>query len=511
MSPPAAAQPSQPALSQKDKNAVIWGAMLALFLSALDQTIVATALPSIAADLGDFQLIAWVVTAYLLTSTAATPVLGKLSDLYGRRAIIHLCLAIFLVGSVLCSLSQSMLMLILARALQGVGGGGLITMVQTIVADVVSPRERGRYSGYFSAVWAGSALLGPTLGGFLTHYASWPWIFWINLPLGLLSFVIVDRVLKRLPKVTRPARIDWFSILCFAGGATGLLLALTWGGVRHPWTSLPVLAAIGGALLLGTIFILRQRSAVEPIIPPHFLTDSVVRPLLLAIFLVFGSYLAVTVLTPTFLQVALGVPSDQVGLLMIPMMLSTTLTAGLAGRWVSRSGLYKRPPMIGLPIAIVALLAVAALAAFSPTADPMVTAVLLMLVGFGIGPIFPITMVAAQNAVQRRDLGAVGGSIGFSRALGGAVATAAASTLVLRLIALWSPDIDGLAGLQDLARHPLDAQGRAVVAQAFAVLYLSVACSIAIGLFCFARVEARPLAGPEASRPPVPAPPKAAE
>lgn len=509
--PTAQIHPAPPSLSQRDKNTIILGSMLALFLSALDQTIVATALPSIAADLGDFQLIAWVVTAYLLTSTTATPVLGKLSDLYGRRAIIHLCLGIFLVGSVLCALAPSMLVLILARALQGIGGGGMITMVQTIVADVVSPRERGRYSGYFSAVWAGSALLGPTLGGLLTHYASWPWIFWINLPLGLLSFVIVERVLKRLPKVTRPARIDWFSILCFAASATALLLALTWGGVRFSWGSLPVLAALGGALVLGLFFLLRQRRAAEPIIPPHFFADSVVGPLLLSIFLIFGSYLAVSVLTPTFLQVALDVPSSGVGLLMIPMMLATTLSAGLAGRWVSRVGHYKRPPLIGLPVAIVSLLGVAALAAFDQPASPGLMAALLALVGLGIGPIFPITMVAAQNAVQRRDLGAVGGSIGFSRALGGAVATAAGSTLVLRLIALWLPGTDGLSGLEDLARHPLDAAGRAAVSDSFAVLYLTVAVIITIGLAFFIRVEARPLAGPEALRPPPEAAPKPAE
>ena len=506
--PAAPVHPAPPQLTQKEKSTVVLGAMLALFLSALDQTIVATALPTIAGELGDFHLLGWVVTAYLMTSMAATPVLGKLSDLYGRRIIIHLCLAIFLLGSVLCAVAPSMLGLILARALQGIGGGGLITMVQTIVADVVSPRERGRYSGYFSAVWAGSALLGPTLGGLLTHYASWPWIFWINLPLGLLSFLIVDRVLKRLPKVTRPARIDWFSILCFAGGATALLLALTWGGVTHPWLSLPVLGTAAGALLLWLVFALRQRGSPEPLIPPHFLKDRVVGPLLLTIFLIFGSYLAVSVLTPTYFQVALGVASAEVGLLMIPMMLATTLSAGFAGRWVSKTGRYKRPPLLGLPLAIAALLTLAALAG---SANPALAAGLLALVGLGIGPIFPITMVAAQNAVQRRDLGAVGGSIGFARALGGAVMTAAASTLVLRLIALWLPETAGLGGLEDLARHPLDGSGQAAVADAFAVLYLVVAVLLVVGTLCFLRVEDRQLAGPEAQQPAAPPVPKPAE
>lgn len=492
-------QAELPALTVKQKNVVVAGAMLALFLAALEQTIVATALPSIAGDLGDFHLLAWIVTAYLLTSTAATPVLGKLSDLYGRRLVTHLCLAVFVVGSVLCALADSMLLLILARALQGVGGGGLMVMAQTIVADVVTPRERGRYSGYFSAVWAGAALLGPSLGGLLTYYISWHWIFWINLPLSLAAFLVIDRVLKRLPRISRPAVIDWFSILCFVLSATALLLVLNWGGIAYSWFSATVLLTALATLLLGAVFVLRQRLAKEPVFPPHFVSDKVLAPILLAIFLVFGIYLALAVLTPTFLQVALGVPTDEVGLLMIPMMLSTPISATLAGHYISRTGLYKRPPLIGMPCSILALLVLAFLAEGAP---PLLIALLLMLVGFGLGPIFPVSVVAAQNAVARRDLGAISGAIGFARALGAALATAVASTLVLRLIALWLPGAEGLSGLEDLARHPLDAAGRGVVADAFSVFYLAAAGVIAIGLLVFARVEARPLAGPPGGRPP---------
>ena len=186
-------------LSPSDVRAVVIGALLALFLSALDQTIVATALPPIAADLGGFTLISWVVTAYLLTSTCVTPIVGKLSDLYGRRRILNICLVLFMIGSALCALAPSMPLLILFRALQGLGGGGLLTVGQTVIADVVSPRERGRYAGHFAVVWGSASVLGPTAGGLLTQYYGWPWIFWINIPFGLLALLIADRALRKLP------------------------------------------------------------------------------------------------------------------------------------------------------------------------------------------------------------------------------------------------------------------------------------------------------------------------
>lgn len=480
-------------LSPSEVRTIVLGAMMALFLSALDQTIVATAIPSIGADLGDFQLVSWIVTAYLLTSTCATPILGKLSDIYGRRTIMRLCLAVFVIGSVACALSSSMVALIVARAVQGLGGGGLITMAQTIVADVVAPRERGRYGAYFSSVWAGSALLGPTLGGFLTEYASWHWIFWINLPLGLVTLLTMDRLLRRLELQRRVVKIDYASIVVFSLGSTALLLALSWGGTTYPWASPQILVAALVAIVFGTVFAVRQRRLAEPIIPPRFVTDPVVGPILLSIFLVFGAYLAIAVLAPIFLQVALNRPASEVGLLMIPLMLSTTLTAFVSGRYISRTGTYKRPPMVGLPIAIVTLLLLAYLAMTGTSA--LVIAILLLIVGLGIGPIFPVANVAAQNAVARTDLGAISGSISFARALGGAIATAGASTLVLSLISRWLPASEHFSGLQDLVRRPLTEVERIDVSTAFGVLFASVAGALALGLLAFSRMEHRPLRG----------------
>jgi len=491
--PPDSAEPSpasqSPAgLSHAEIRAVIWGAMLALFLSALDQTIVATALPAIARDLGDIQLIGWVVTAYLLTSTSATPILGKLSDQLGRRVVTHLCLATFLVGSVLCALAPDMLTLVLARALQGIGGGGLITMSQALVADVVSPRERGRYSGIISGVWAAAAVLGPTLGGFLTQYISWHWIFWINLPLGLVAFLVIDRQLRRLQLNRRKARIDYPAIGLFVVVTTAFLLALSWAGIPGRLWSAETLVAFAIFLAGGTVLLFHQRVAAEPIIPPRFLADRVVGPLLAAIFLVFGSYLGAVVLMPTYLQVALGASPDQTGLLMIPMMVSGTFSAWRAGVWASKTGRYKGPPLFSIPFSVAAMLALGFL---STELTPFEAAMLFMLMGLGLGPIFPMTMIAAQNAVQRHDLGAVSGSVGFSRALGGAVFTAAASALVLGLLAR---RLEGhLESLDELTQRSLGAVERLAVAETFAVLFYATAGALALGLLLFARVEVREL------------------
>src|SRR6516165_9412045 len=240
-------------LSPAEVRVIVIGALLALFLSALDQTIVATALPPIAADLGGFTLISWVVTAYLLTSTCITPIVGKLSDLYGRRRILNLSLILFMIGSALSALAPSMPLLILFRAIQGLGGGGLLTVGQTVIADVVSPRERGRYAGYFAIVWGSASVLGPTVGGVLTQYYGWPWIFWINLPFGLLALAIADKALRKLPVEPHRSPIDPAGILLLSIATLAFLLLLSLGGKALAWTApatlmLAALAATAGAL-----------------------------------------------------------------------------------------------------------------------------------------------------------------------------------------------------------------------------------------------------------------------
>ncbi len=477
-------------LTEPEVRAAIAGAMTMMFLAALETTIVSTALPSIAADLGDVHLLSWVVTAYLLTSTCITPIAGKLGDLYGRRRLLHVALAVFLIGSVLCALSTSMLGLALARALQGIGGGALITSAQAAVADVVAPRERGRYSAYFSIVWGSSSLLGPSLGGIMAQHLGWPSIFWLNLPIGVAALLFSDRALRRLPIQGRKAPFDWLSIVLLAIGSVVLLLALSLGGTRHSWTSPEMLAGLAAGIGLLVAFGLRQGRIAEPILPPRFLSDRVVGPTLAGIFLAFGAYLVVAVLAPTFYQVGLQIPAATVGFLMMPMMISSTMTAWLAGRYTKTHGRYRLPPFLGLPIAAASL---AALALFAGQVSALEATVILTIFGFGIGPIFPVTMVAAQNAVERRDIGAVTGAIGFARALGAAILIAAASALVLSLIVAWVPGTAGLSSLDELVRHPLPDPARIEVARAFGVMFWAVVAVLLAALAVFVMVEHRPL------------------
>lgn len=476
--------------SQRDVNVIVAGAMLTLFLAALDQTIVATALTKIAADLGDVHLIAWVVSAYLLTATCTMPISGKVSDIYGRRPMLIVALAVFLTGSLICANAPSMAFLIVGRAVQGMGGGALMTLSQTTVGDVVAPRERGRYAGYFATVFAGSAVLGPVIGGFVTHYIGWRFIFWINLPLGVLAFFITNRALKRMPVQRRPARVDYLGVALFAAGATALLLALSGGGVVFPWTSPVLLAALAAAVLLGGLFVKRQTEVPEPILPPKFFADAVIGPTYFALFCLFGSYLAVIVMVPIFLQVAKGIPVNEVGMLLIPLTLTTATVASLTGRYTRWSGRYKPPALFSLPIAVAALLT---LAATVKHASPLGIAALLTVMGVGVGPIFPTSTLAVQNAASRGDLGAVTGGLGFSRMLGGAVMTAAASSLVLGLAADWVTGLGGVNGLQDLVRRPLNPAQRAQLIDVFSILFLCLAGIMTLGWALFWRIAERPL------------------
>ncbi len=478
-------------LSESEIRKVLIGAMLAMSLAALDQTIVAPALPPMARDLGRFDLLSWVVTAYLLAAICVTPIVGKLSDLYGRRHLIAICLVIFMVGSVCCALASDMTALILARGLQGVGGGGLIPLAHAVIGDVVAPRERGRYAAYFSVVWASSAVLGPTLGGLLTEYAGWPWIFWINLPIGLLALLISQRALRRLPvaRHQRP-RIEFGTIFLLLAGTVSLLAVLSLGGKRLAWTSPALLALVAAALVFGALFAWRQMRSPDPILPPRFLHDRVIAPTLAASFVAYGAYLSILVLAPVYFQVALGTSVSEAGLLMIPIMFASTVTANLTGRYSQRTGRYKQPPLVGLPVAIAAL---AAMAYFGAGLSPAAAAALLALVGFGIGPTFPGSTVAVQNAVTRRDMGAVSGALAFTRSLGGAFLIAASSGLVLGLVARTLPELGAFANIEDLVREALPPASRAVIARAFGVTFAALAAVLVVGAAFFARVEERAL------------------
>src|SRR3954454_11743628 len=299
--------------------------MVAMFLAALDQTIVATAMPTIGSDLVDFEHLPWVVTAYLLTATAVTPLYGKLADIIGRRTTLLTAIAVFVLGSAFCALAPNMLALILARGLQGLGGGGLISLAQTIVADLVSPKERARYQVYFASVFVTSSLLGPVLGGFFAEHLHWSVIFWINLPLGLLALWMSNAALKRLPRHDRPHSLDLLGAALMVAGTVSFMLCLNWAGVRYAWLSPQVLGVLAASAVLWVLFVLRLRHAPEPLIPPTIFRNPVVRMGTLSACFGMGTFIGLTIFVPVYFESVRGLSSSTSGLALMPLMVGTVV------------------------------------------------------------------------------------------------------------------------------------------------------------------------------------------
>ncbi len=334
-SPPAPAP-----VSRRELYTVFAGLMLALTLASLDQNIVNTALPRIVSDLGGLAHLSWVVTAFMVTSTISTPLYGKLSDMYGRKPLFFTAITIFLVGSVLCGLAETMFQLILFRALQGLGAGGLITLAQTTVADLIVPRERGKYQGLFGAVFAACSVAGPLLGGVITDALSWRWIFYVNLPVGAAALFLIAIGLRHHGNVIQH-RIDYPGAAFLTGGTVSLLLLLSWGGSVYPWLSPAILALAAGASLFYGLLIRQERHANEPILPPHLFGNRVfvvaVSVIGLNAMALFGSL----VFLPLFFQVVLGASPTRAGLMLAPMMGGVIVASITGGRLVSAFGRYK--------------------------------------------------------------------------------------------------------------------------------------------------------------------------
>jgi EmrB/QacA subfamily drug resistance transporter len=402
--------------------------MVGLFLAALDQTITAAALPVISRELGGAEQLSWIVAGYLLTSTAATPIYGKLSDLYGRRALLRVAITVFVLASLLCGAAQTMPQLIVARALQGMGGGGLMTLAQATVADVVSPRERGRYQAYFSGTWALASVAGPSLGGFFSDYLTWRWIFWINLPIGIVAFVLCHVALRRLAVAHRRHSIDYLGALLITAGVAPLLLLTTWAGGGMAWTSPTIIGlGIAGIVLLG-LFALQERRAAEPILPPRLLANRVILIGNLISFEIAIPMFGATVLMPVLLQLAYGLSPSRAGLMLLPFLVVTTIGASLAGQGMRRWGRYRIFPQIG---AVFALVGLALLAGLERTTPLPVLVGESMLVGFGVGMFMPTLLVAVQNAAAPQDIGAATSTVAFFRILGGSFGVAILWSLVI--------------------------------------------------------------------------------
>ena len=437
---------TRPAYSHQQIVRVITGIMLCILLAALDQTVVIPAVPAIAADLGAFGHLSWIVTAYLLTSTALTPIIAKLSDTYGRRAMLLPSLVVFILASLACGFAQSLPQLIAARAFQGIGGAGLMSMSQAAVADVVSPRERGRYQGYIASMWGVASIAGPVVGGWVTDNLSWRWIFWANLPLGLVAMWLCDRGLRVIQTERRPARIDTLGAVLLAGGVTALLLTLSWGGVEYPWTSIPVLTAATLGVTLLVLLAQHERRAADPILPPRLFADPVFLRGVSIAFLTSLGLFGATFLLPLFFQLSLGANASQSGLLVVPFLGATVVGAMLSGNAARRLGRTRGIIVAGVGATVLAFALLAAMAGRAPLSAVLPCTFLL---GVGIGGTMPSVLMLVQNAAPYRDVGAATGSLLFLRSMGGAFgSTLVGSLLAMRLAA--SLRAAGLPGTVDL-------------------------------------------------------------
>ncbi|MDT4904487.1 MAG: hypothetical protein QOH52_2503, partial [Pseudonocardiales bacterium] len=394
-----AAEPAaESALSHRQILVIMSGLMMGMFLASLDQTIVSTALPTIVGDFHRSDLLSWVITSYLLASTASTPLWGKAGDLYGRKRVFQLAIVVFLVGSALCGAAQNMYELIAFRGLQGVGGGGLISLVFAIIGDVIPPRERGRYQGYFGAVFGVSSVVGPLAGGFAVDSLSWRYIFYINLPLGIAALVVTNRVLK-LPVRKREVRIDWWGALLLVAGVSCILLATQSGGTDYPWGSIQIvgLFVAGGLLLVG--FVIRERLAPEPILPLELFRIQIFTVANIVSFISGIAMFGALAFLPQYLQLVHGVSATMSGLLLLPLLVGLLAMSITSGRYISRTGRYRWFPLAGTILVTVGLILLTRLGAHTSL---VVISFDILIFGAGLGLFMQVLTLVVQNAVPMR-------------------------------------------------------------------------------------------------------------
>ncbi|MDI9834506.1 MFS transporter [Streptomyces sp. KAU_LT] len=399
--------------------------LLGMLLAALDQTIVSTALPTIVSDLGGLEHLSWVVTAYLLASTAATPLWGKLGDQYGRKRLYQIAIVIFLVGSALCGMAQDMTQLIAFRALQGLGGGGLIVLSMAIVGDIVPPRERGRYQGLFGAVFGATSVLGPLLGGVFTEHLSWRWVFYVNLPVGVVALAVIAVVLH-IPRRGTKHVIDYLGTLLIAAVATGLVLVASLGGTTWAWGSAQIVGLAVASVVLGFVFVAVERRAAEPVLPLKlFRVRTFTLSAVISFIVGFAMFGAMTYL-PTFLQVVQGISPTLSGVHMLPMVAGMLLSSTGSGQIVSRTGRWKVFPIAGTGVTALGLLLLHQLDTGTSTA---LMSVYFFVFGLGLGLVMQVLVLIVQNAVPYEDLGVATSGATFFRSIGASFGVAIFGTI----------------------------------------------------------------------------------
>jgi EmrB/QacA subfamily drug resistance transporter len=475
---PAAGDPL--ALSHREKRLIAISMMLPVFLGSVDQSILASALPTIGRDLGDVHHLPWLITAFLIASTALTPLYGKFADIHGRRAAMLIGVTVYMTGSLVCAASPNMLALILGRIVQGCGAGGLTVTANMVLGDIAPAKERGKYYTYFSLAFMTAGGSGPALGGWISEHLHWQMIFLWNFPLCALALAIALTVLRRLPRRERPHRLDVLGALLVMAASSTFMLALNLGGARYPWASAPILALLAVAVVLGAGFIVRLRTAIEPLIPIAILADPAARLAIAAHSFGWGSIIALNVFLPIYLQSALGWSPTAAGLSLVILMVMLNSTAGLSSQLLGRVRRYKLLPLCFLCVGVGAVVALA-LSADSMTSPRF--EIILLLIGIGFGPTAPLTQVALQNTVPVRDLGAALGTMNFTRTL---IATI--------MIAIFGAVVLAHAPI-GVERGTLsqDFLGSASVAT-FSAIFFAIAAVLAASFLAIFLLEEKPLA-----------------
>jgi EmrB/QacA subfamily drug resistance transporter len=452
--------------------AIYAGLMVTLLLAALDQTIVATALPKVVSDLGGISSYSWVFTAYMLASTVTVPIYGKLGDIHGRRPLFLLAITIFLAGSALCGLAQNMPELVVFRAIQGLGAGGLIPLALATVGSIVPPRDRGRYQGLIGATFAAASIIGPLVGGFIVDHTTWRWIFYVNLPVGGLALVVIYLTMPRRAE-KRPHSVDWLGGAVLAGGACALLLGLVWGGQQYAWLSGHVLGALAAAGVLLTLFALVERRVTEPILPFELMRNSTVTASVLSMGLVGMAMFGTITFVPLFVQGVIGTSATSSGVVLTPLMLGAVATSFLSGQWVSRSGRYKPNALVGPPVLAAGLLLLWRMDVATTNAE---AARNMVVTGIGLGLMMQVFVLAVQNSVPSHHIGSATALTQFARSIGSTLGVTIMGVIVNQGLP------QSVRGHQQTL-HRLPAQARAELATALHPAFLASASVCAI-VFC---------------------------
>jgi len=474
--------PDQKPLTHKDLRLFVIGAMLPVLIGAMDNTILATALPTIGRDLNDIRNLPWLITVFLLASTACMPLYGKIADIHGRRLTLCVALAIHLVGSLICALAPSMAMLIFGRVVQGIGAAGLTSIPIVVLGDIAAPKERGKYSAYFAVTYTTAGACGPALGGFLSDAWHWSAIFSLAIPLDLLALLVTSTMLRRLPRYERPHRLDLIGAALIVAASVSFMLGLNLAGVRYEWTSAPILALFGGALVGIGLFVRRLLTAPEPLIPLAVLRHPIVRSATIANACGWSAIVGLNIFLPIYLQSVVGLSATDAGLSLIVLMASLNISAGIGGQVLCRVTHYKALPIAGL---VVAIGSVILLALWADRLTPVTFQVLLLLIGAGFGPTPSMASVVVQNVVERHHLGIAFGTMNFSRNLFSTILIAILGALVLAVTSSLGQGTGELRG----ALPP----GSAEAVDAFRRAFFMVAVCLSISLVAVVMIEQRPL------------------